>query len=400
MRPRRRYVQRTLPAPPGTEIPGQRELLAVREIVHAFLHADRPEEAFQFALDRVGPVVGASFASVYVLDGASELMRLVAAHNWPESLRPWLADVRVRVGFGPSGEAASERRVIEVPDVFADPDLEDWQDVARELGFTALVALPLQAGGAATGAVAFYFKTWDDFTGERRGLLRLVADLMATATEKSRLLDRVRRAEAAAADALTELDGQYVMVASSRRAGREFVESAVSALGPVLDAIQGAHPGVSEARRVVDDLVLLADIAEGLVTPSPSTFDPRFPLREAMRMVVPADPRVQLVAEEPIHDLPALHTDAEKVSLALARLLARALATASSGAEVRATITAIAGRVVYRVPGREGDDLGWRVAAAVAGLLGATLETEITEAGATVLFALTAVTMQQSNDSP
>jgi GAF domain-containing protein len=399
VRPRRRYVQRTPPAPPGVEIPGQRELLAVREIVHAFLHADRPEEAFQFALDRVGPVVGASFASVYVLDGASELMRLVAAHNWPESLRPWLADVRVRVGFGPSGEAASERRVIEVPDVFADPDLEDWQDVARELGFSALVALPLQAGGASTGAVAFYFRSWDDFTGERRGLLRLVADLMATASEKSRLLDRVRRAEAAAAEALTELDGQYIMVASSRRAGREFVETAVSALGPVLDAIQGAHPAVAEARRVVDDLALLANIADGLVTASPSTFDPRVPLREAMRMAVPSDPRVQLVAEEPIHDLPSVNSDAEKVALALARLLARALGSAV-GTEVRASVTAIAGRVVYRVPGREGDDLGWRVAAAVAGLLGATLETEITETGATVLFALPAVSQHLSNDSP
>ena len=185
-------------------MPGQRELLAVREIVHAFLFADRPEEAFQFALDRVAPVVGAAFASVYRVDGASELMRLVAAHNWPERLRPWLADVRIRVGFGPSGEAASERRPIEVPDVFADADLEDWQEVARELGFRAIVSLPLQVTGAAVGAVTFYFRDWADFTPERRGLLRLVADLMAGAAEKAMLLERVRRAEAAATDARSE----------------------------------------------------------------------------------------------------------------------------------------------------------------------------------------------------
>ena len=43
-------------------------------------------------------------------------------------------------GFGPSGEAASDRRIIQVPDVFADPSLEDWQEVASELGFKALVA--------------------------------------------------------------------------------------------------------------------------------------------------------------------------------------------------------------------------------------------------------------------
>ena len=54
------------------EIPGQRELLAVREIVHSFLYADRPEAAFQVSLDRVGPVVGASFASVSLVDCASD----------------------------------------------------------------------------------------------------------------------------------------------------------------------------------------------------------------------------------------------------------------------------------------------------------------------------------------
>ena len=135
--------------------PGLRELIAVREIVHAFLTADRPEEVFQFALDRVSPLVGASFACVYLVDGASELMRLAAVHNWPERFAPFLGEMRVRLGFGPSGEAAAERRVIEVPDVMADPSLEDWAEVAHELGFRAIVALPLQTGDGVLGAVAF-----------------------------------------------------------------------------------------------------------------------------------------------------------------------------------------------------------------------------------------------------
>src|SRR5258708_79104 len=95
---RRRYATAKKSAPFALAIaepPAQRELIAVREIVHAFLRADRPEDVFQFALDRVSPVVGASFASVYLVDGASELMRLVAAYNWPEQHRPWLGDMRV-----------------------------------------------------------------------------------------------------------------------------------------------------------------------------------------------------------------------------------------------------------------------------------------------------------------
>ena len=115
-----RYLVRT-----ETPDPAVRELMAVREIVHAFLTADRPSDVFQFALDRVSPLVGASFACVYLVDGASELMRLAAVHNWPTQYAPFLGEMRVRLGFGPSGEAASERRTIEVPDVFADPSLED-----------------------------------------------------------------------------------------------------------------------------------------------------------------------------------------------------------------------------------------------------------------------------------
>ena len=156
-----------------------RELMAVREIAHAFLTADRPQDVYQFALERVSPLVGAHFASVYLVDGASELMPLVAAYNWPEQWRPFLGEMKVRLGFGPSGEAASERRVIEVPDVFADPSLEDWQEVATEMGFRAIVAIPLQAGGKVLGAVTFYFAGVGGFTSEARGLLRLVADQMA-----------------------------------------------------------------------------------------------------------------------------------------------------------------------------------------------------------------------------
>src|SRR5512138_3550542 len=152
---------------------GLRELMALREIVHAFLTADRPEDVFQFALDRVSPLVGASFACVYLVDGASELMRLAAVHNWPARFSPFLGEMRVRLGFGPSGEAASERRTIEIPDVFSDPSLEDWQEVANELGFRSLVALPLQTGQAVLGTLTFYFETNAQLGPDTRSLMRM-----------------------------------------------------------------------------------------------------------------------------------------------------------------------------------------------------------------------------------
>ena len=180
-----------------------RELAAVREIARAFHTADRLEELYQFALERVVPLLGASFASVYVVEGPGDVMRLAASHNWPDRYARWMGEARIRLGAGPSGEAAAERRMVEVPDVFADPTLADWQDVARELGFRALVALPLAADGARGasprlfGTITFYFADESRLADDQRWLLRVVADQLAAAAEKAELIDELRRANAA-----------------------------------------------------------------------------------------------------------------------------------------------------------------------------------------------------------
>src|ERR1700748_2992844 len=83
---------------------GLRELIAVREVAHAFHTAKRAEEVFQFALDKVSPLVGASFACVYVIEDGTDAMHLAAVHNWPQRYAKFLRQIRVRLGTGPSGE--------------------------------------------------------------------------------------------------------------------------------------------------------------------------------------------------------------------------------------------------------------------------------------------------------
>jgi len=368
---RRRYVSRTPPPPPKIEAAGHRELLAVREIVHAFLRADRPDEVFQFALDRVSPVVGASFASVYLVDGASELMKLAAAYNWPEKMRPWLGEIRVRVGFGPSGEAASERRAIEVPDVFADPDLEDWHEVARELGFRAIVALPLQTATRVLGTVAFYFNDPGDFTTEKRGLLRIVADQMAATAEKAELIDQLRRANAALVESNAELERQYVAVVEARRVKDEFLANVSYELRTPLTAVMGylsllneqvsgplttdqadeiAHARAASERLLefVDALLEYTALRRGTLEVTPEDFDPRVPLRDAIRAATGLADGVQLIAEEPVLALPPMHSDRRKITRILVSLLTNAFKFTSTG-EVRVSVGVANGRVEYRV---------------------------------------------------
>jgi signal transduction histidine kinase len=345
--------------------------MAVREVAHAFLHADRPEEVFQFALDRVSPLVGATFASVYLVDGASELMRLAAAHNWPERFRPWLGEMRVRLGFGPSGEAAAERRVIEVPDVFADPDLEDWQEVAGELGFKSLVALPLQTGNGVLGAVTFYFAATGGHTVETRGLLRIVADQMAATAEKSSLIDEMRRTNNALLEANEELERQYVEVLEAKRVKDEFLANISHELRTPLTAVLGylsilqeelsgpltsgqrddlAHVKRASERllELIEDLLELTTLKRGAVGLTIEEFDPRLVLHEAARTVDGRPPEVALRIEEPPFGVPLMRSDRKKVLKILVSLLNNAYKFTTRG-EVLASIEIRGDRVVFRL---------------------------------------------------
>ena len=361
--------------------PGIRELIAVREIVHAFLTADRPEDVFQFALDRVSPLVGASFACVYLIDGASELMRLGAVHNWPAQFSPFLGEMRVRLGFGPSGEAASERRAIEVSDVFADPSLEDWQEVAAELGFRSLVALPLQTGQAVLGAVTFYFAGPHAITPDTRSLLRMVADQMAATAEKARLIEELRRANGALVESNSELERQYVALLEARRIKDEFLSNISHELRTPLTAVMGyislmqeglAGPITDEQQKtlgqvktaseqllgLIGDLLELTTLKRGGLEVVVSGFDPKEPLQMAIASTQGHPEGVELriletrreQAADGEHAPPArvMWSDKKKISKILASLLGNAYKFTHAG-EVRVELEVLEDRVIYSV---------------------------------------------------
>ena len=352
----------------GSADAGLRELMAVREIVQAFLSAQRPAELYQFALDRVSPLVGATFACVYVIED-SDLMRLEAVHNWPQKYAPFLKDMRVRLGFGPSGEAASKRQAIEVPDLFADATFDDWQEVATELGFRSLVALPLQTARGVMGAVTFYFAASGGITSDARGLLRVVADQMAASAEKAGLIDDLSRANDALQSTNAELEKQYVAVLEARRLQDEFLSNVSHELRTPLTAVMGylalmeeglAGPvtdeqletlsqvkGASEQLlELIGDLLELTSLKRGELAISVSEFDACDALRDALRMITCRKEGVALIIEE---SRPSrMLSDRKKVTRCVAALLSNAFKFTEHG-EVRVTVETSGDRVIFRI---------------------------------------------------
>ena len=167
--------------------------MVAREIAESFLTAGSPLEVYRLALARVTPLVGASFASVFLRDPAEpRLLRLACAQNWPQSSARFLAELRIREGRGPTGRAVARRRPVVVPDVFGDESLREWWDAARELGFVSTIALPLVAGERVLGSLSFYFRERQQFDDDARTLLGVVAHQLATTADRAHQIDDLR----------------------------------------------------------------------------------------------------------------------------------------------------------------------------------------------------------------
>jgi signal transduction histidine kinase len=341
-------------APP--EMPALRELQAAQEIAHAFLTADGPIEVYRLALERVSRLVGAAFGCVFLREGESahgELLRVVAAYNWPQAYAVYLSQMRVRLGNGPTGCAVAENRAMEVFDIFTDPALEDWWEVARELGFSSSVSLPITTGEGPIGAITFYFETRDELSDADRSLLRLVADQLSATAEKAHLIEDLKRANERLREQNLELEVRYREAEEARRLKGEFLANVSHELRTPLTAILGytyllreglsgplseeqgsAVEKVEQAGNalmgLINDLLDLTNLKLGRSPAEPETCDAVLLARTALSTLPAPPPGVQVQAELPSAPIP-LFTDPGQVVRILTNLLSNAVKFTPTG---------------------------------------------------------------------
>ncbi len=361
------------------EVLQQRELEIAREIAHAFLTATQPLEVYRLALARVTALVNASFSSVFLRDAVDpELLRLVCAQNWPQSSARFLSQLRIRVGRGPTGRAVAERRAVTAEDVFADLSMRDWWDPARELGFSSMIALPLEVQGEVAGALSFYFAEPHRFELDELRLLSLVAAQLAATAERAQMIENLQTANERLLRQNEELQRRIEEAEEAQRLKNEFLANMSHELRTPLTAVLGynylisaGHAGpVTEAQasalakteraanillKLMTDLLELSHLKLGRARVTASSDEAVGLFERALAEVGPAPAGVALQVETPNGRIPIV-TDGIKVLKILENLLSNAFKFTPSG-EVRVTIA----RQAPRARTGEGGRVRWMI---------------------------------------
>ncbi|HET7187067.1 MAG TPA: HAMP domain-containing sensor histidine kinase, partial [Gemmatimonadaceae bacterium] len=207
-------------------------------------------------------------------------------------------------------------------------------------------------------------------TAETRSLLRMVADQMAATAQKARLIEDLRRANAALMETNAELEKQYGALLEARRVKDEFLANISHELRTPLTAVMGylalmdeglAGPVTPEQRRtiaqvkvssehlleLIGDLLELTTLKRGGLEVVPSAFDVRDPLRDAVASTRGRAGDVALRVSEP-ETATMMVSDRRKITKMLVALLSNAYKFTQSG-EVRLSVEVLNGRAVYRV---------------------------------------------------
>ena len=160
------------------------------------------QAVFETVAENSVRLCGADRAIIFRFDG--ELLRMAVAYNTPPEFKKFIQQNPIRLGrHSSSARAASERRTIHIPDVWADPEYTYGAKDAEAIH--TVLSVPILKGDNLLGVLTIYhLEGIRPFTDKQIALVETFADQAAIAIDNVRLLDELRQRTAD----LTESLGQ------------------------------------------------------------------------------------------------------------------------------------------------------------------------------------------------
>jgi len=261
----------------------------------------------------------------------------------------------VRVGEGLIGLVAESRtRLI----VDGSTPTHEMPEALRQAGVTACAAFPLVAEERLIGTLQFGTRRRARFSLEELAVMQLVADQIAIALERERLMNELQARNVELADADKRKDEFLAMLAHELRNPLAPVVNALHVLGleagKAGESVVRAHSTIDRQVRhlvrLVDDLLDVSRITQGKIELRREVTDLQSVIEQAVQLARPvvSSRQHELVVEVPEQPIP-VHVDITRMTQVVANLLNNAAKYTNPNGRITVKVETGDDEVVVRV---------------------------------------------------
>jgi signal transduction histidine kinase/DNA-binding response OmpR family regulator len=278
--------------------------------------------------------------TIYEFDDVEQVFIPRANYGITSELIETLRESRIRMGDTAVGQAAAQRRAVQIPDLASDPNYR-LLGVLEQAGFRALLAVPVLREDRIIGSLVVRRKAAGEFAPETVDLLQTFATQSALAIQNARLFAEV------------QAQGRELEVASQHKS--QFLANMSHELRTPMNAIIGFSELLLEDARelgrddeidplertlraarhllaLINDILDLSKVEAGKMELHPEAFGVAALIDEVAATIAPLaaknDNRLRI---ETAPDLGTLWADPMRVRQALLNLMSNAMKFTTSG---------------------------------------------------------------------
>ena len=142
-------------------------------------------------LNRVGDAMGAHSGSIMLLNEETDELEMVATFGLPNDYIEMVYSKGVPITTSPSGVVLKTGRYYLVPNILEEPRDKPWMDLAREVGFSAQIFMPMKQKDEIIGLLNIYMANPHEFTESEIAFLTVAASQAAAVIENARLYTKI-----------------------------------------------------------------------------------------------------------------------------------------------------------------------------------------------------------------
>ncbi|KAA3659036.1 MAG: GAF domain-containing protein [Chloroflexi bacterium] len=166
-----------------------RQLSALSRVITTASRSLDQNEVMLTALEQSLQVMGVEMGGLWLVDPEVPQIRLIAAHNMPDSMR-----IQVGVmafGEGATGRAAQTGEIVVVEDIKSNPNAV--KGTAVQSGLRSLVAIPIRAHDTVLGVLDVMTRTHRTYSPEELALLRSIGEQIGITLDGLQSMQESRR---------------------------------------------------------------------------------------------------------------------------------------------------------------------------------------------------------------